>query len=115
MKKEISALFSKSKSQQLNESLENEIEVSKLSYPDSDFILMADSLYIAMDGAATDEDAIYRVFNKMQTRADVLQLIKAFGEKEGENLAEWLGGDLSSAEIGKVNKILADKNIKYSF
>ena len=51
----------------------------------------------------------------MQSRSDVLQLIKVFGVKDGETLTEWINYDLSASEIDKNNTILATNDINYSF
>lgn len=88
---------------------------TKLSYQDTQYQNMADALYEAMDGMGTDEDTIYSVFYKMNNKADVLKLILIFGEKEGENLPQWLHSDLNFSEISKINSILSTKNIDYSF
>lgn len=100
---------------QLADSLNEEIDTNQLTITQAQFNTYASSLYAAMEGAGTDEDKIYAVFRAMKTRADVLQLIKTFGVKDGETLTEWLHGDLSASEIEKINTILAGNNINYSF
>lgn len=72
-------------------------------------------LYRAMDGAGTDEEQVFSVFNAMGNDADVLNLIKAFGLKEDENLSQWLADDFSQSDLDKINNILASKNIEYRF
>lgn len=76
---------------------------------------MVSGLYAAMKGMGTDEEAIYSIFRQMRSRSDLMEVIKAFGERDGENLAQWLISELSHKEISKVNQILATNNIKYSF
>lgn len=115
-KKEITDLFAKDKAKELDKQLDNEIQTEHLTYPESDYTLMASTLYTAMDGAGTDESAIGRIFNKMQNRSDVLKLIQAFGVKDGEDLSQWLQGDLDAADMATyVNDILSKKQINYSF
>lgn len=100
---------------QLANSLDEEIDTNQITITQAQFNTYASSLYAAMDGVGTDEDKIYAVFRAMNTRADVLQLIKTFGVKDSQTLTEWLHGDLSASEIEKVNTILAGNNINYSF
>lgn len=85
----------------------------------------ADKLFMAMDGQGTDEDAVKEVFEYMQNKADVLELIKAFGIRDYEdelfvvypyNLTQWLNADMDKADVKEyVNDILKSKNIKHSF
>lgn len=103
------------KNRKLAESLDEEIDVDALTLTQTQLNTFASSLYAAMDGPGSDEDKIYAVFRSMGSRSDVLQLIKTYGVKDGENLTEWLYGDLSTKEIAKINNILANNNINYQF
>ena len=96
-------------------SLETEIKTDDITLTQAQFNSYASALYSAMKGAGTDEEKIYNVFRQMQTRSDVLQLIKVFGVKDGDTLSEWLNDDLSASEIEKINTILASNDINYSF
>ena len=96
-------------------SLETEIKTDDITFTQTQFNAFASALYAAMDGAGTDEQKIYNVFRQMQSRSDVLQLIKVFGVKDGETLTEWINDDLSASEIEKINTILATNDINYSF
>lgn len=79
------------------------------------FSTYAAKLYRAMKGPGTNEQAIYTVFEAMNTRSDVQQLVKTYGTKDGETLREWLYGDLSEDEIEHINAIFASKSINYKF
>lgn len=79
------------------------------------FNMLANKLYTAMKGVGTDEDTIFSVFGQMRNTADVLKLIAVFGTKDGETLEQWIRGDLSSWEINKLNRLLDNKGIAYSF
>lgn len=79
------------------------------------FNMLANKLYTAMKGVGTDEDTVYSVFGQLGNTADVLKLITVFGTKDGETLDQWIRGDLSSWEINKLNRLLANKGIVYSF
>lgn len=86
-----------------------------LSYSTSEYNSMAARIYAAVKGPGTDEDTIYAQFNKLKTKADLLRLIAAFGTKDEMTLSEWLADDLNNSEINKVNNILANSGIDYSF
>lgn len=79
------------------------------------FNMLANKLYTAMKGVGTDEDTIFSVFGQMRNTADVLKLVAVFGTKDGETLEQWIRGDLSSWEINKLNRLLDNKGIAYSF
>ena len=53
----------------------------------------ANQLYQAMDGLGTDEDAIEMVYDDAPTLYDCAHISAAYGNKEGENLIEWLDDD----------------------
>lgn len=87
-----------------------------LTLNESQYKLLADKLYMAMDGLGTNNDNIYAVFNAINTKADLLKLIAVFGIREDENLSEWLYGEWgSTSRNNKINTILAMKGIDYSF
>lgn len=95
------------------------------------------ALVEAMNDCGTDENGVYNQFKKLNNIADVYALIKRweiryyrvcaasspisyikylFNDKAfGGNLSTWLTYDLSATEIGKINKILSDKGIKFKF
>ena len=86
-----------------------------LTLSNADYNRLADKLYKAVKGVGTDETAIYAVFNALTNKADLLKLIAVFGTKDDMTLVQWLYDDLNSREIGKLNSILANKGIDYSF
>ena len=45
----------------------------------------------------------------------VLYLIQVFGVKDHETLVQWITSELNSKERTKLNSILANKNIDYTF
>lgn len=107
------------------------------SYTDSQYSSFVNVLVQAMTGCGTDEDQVYDVFRKMHNDADIRKLIIAFGVQYyepcvwtspvsyaiwqandhayGGDLATWLGYDLTTSEIGKINQILAGSGINYQF
>ena len=98
----------------LNE-MNREIQSTDITLTQAQFNACASKLYGAMKGWGSDEGKIYAVFEEMNTRSDVLQLIKTFGIKDSQNLNEWLHDDLSAKEIAHINEILSTKGINYSF
>ena len=108
-------ILDKSANQKLVDEANTTIKVEDISITQDQFHTYAQKLYKAMKGAGTDEKAIYEVFKAMNSRSDVQQLIKTFGVKDGENLAEWLYDDLSAGDIEHINAILATKSINYQF
>ncbi len=103
------------KNKQILSNLEQDINVRKISYPLSYYPLWANELFEAMDGAGTNEDVIYKIFGKLKTKDDVLQLITAFGVKDDETLTQWLVDDLGEDDRATLNRLLSDKNIDYQF
>lgn len=66
----------------------------------------AGTLYQAMDGIGTDEDAIESVYRSLKTLFDCVHVSAAYGTREGENLIQWLRGD---GELGNVSRMLKGK------
>ena len=64
-------------------------------------------------GWATDEDAVYEVFEALDSRSDVLSLYKEFGTHEGHTLSEWLSKELSFSERQHIQEILNAKGITF--
>ncbi len=95
--------------------LDEEISTDNITISQQQFNGYASTLYDAMKGFGTKEDRIYEVFEKMNTRSDVLQLIKTFGVKDSMTLIDWMMDDLSVKEINKINQILVSRQIDYKF
>jgi hypothetical protein len=98
---------------------------------------MVEQLVQAMNGCGTDETMVYDVFRRLNNKLDALYLIKAFGvqfyqpcaasqplsymkwlwddQSFGGDLGTWLAYDLSTDEIGNINKILVSKGIGIQF
>lgn len=100
---------------ELARDLDEEISPEKVTITQEQFNSFASKLYHAMKGLGTREQDIFDVFEQMQSRSDVLQLIKTFGIKDGDNLKAWLYDDLNSSEINKINQILATNGVNYIF
>ncbi|WP_222166851.1 hypothetical protein [Edaphocola aurantiacus] len=110
-----------------NELKDLEAQGQKPTYTISQFKVMCDKLWQAMDGMGTDEDAIYDVFGMMKNDADVLMLISTYGTRDIDDadalwknvksltLTQALASDMDRSEIGKINSILATKQINYRF
>ncbi|PRY97733.1 hypothetical protein BY457_11113 [Marinilabilia salmonicolor] len=91
----------------------SKLQISKtgLSFSDSEYGIMAQSLYLAMDGPGTDEETIFAIIQSMRNRDDLLMLIKAFGiRRYGVVTSLWFGSDLNlvgwfNEELGSKDKI----------
>lgn len=95
--------------------LDKDIDTNYLSYPTSYYAIWAQDVYRAVNGIGTNEQAVFDVFKKLKNKDDVLQLITAFGVKDGETLSQWLIGDLGDDDKETLNRLLSDKNINYQF
>lgn len=95
--------------------MNSEIQSDEITLTQAQFNACVNKLVAAMSGWGTNEAKVYEVFEEMNTRSDVLQLIKTFGVKESQNLNEWLHDDLNTNEIAHINQILSTKNINYMF
>lgn len=91
--------------------IEAEIVPDKLSYTESQYSSMADTIDNAIGTFSDDEEAIYEVFMRMQTNSDVLKLQEAFGIRSGYDLFTILHRNLNNDEIQKINSFLAQRNI----
>jgi hypothetical protein len=90
------------------------IQKENLTITPSDAALFANTLYGAMLDIGTDEKVIYSTIDKINTKDDMLLVIKAFGMKQylwgaraaflGQdyNLIGWLGFELTNKEIAKI-------------
>ena len=94
---------------------EAKVNYSNLSMTKTEFTDLANKLYRAVKGLGTTTDHVYEVFNALQTDSDLEYLKLIFGTKDDMNLVEWMYDDLSKKELQRVNKILSDKGIGYSF
>jgi hypothetical protein len=90
------------------------VQKENLTITPSDAALFANTLYGAMLDLGTDEKAIYSTIDKINTKDDMLLVIKTFGMKQylwgaraafiGQdyNLIGWLRFELSKKEIAKI-------------
>lgn len=90
------------------------IQKNNLTITPSDAALFANTLYGAMQDIGTDEETIYSTIEKINTKDDMLLVIKAFGMKKylwgardpwfGQeyNLIGWLRSELSNKEVAKI-------------
>lgn len=109
-------VIDKKHNQELAKEADEEIVTERITLTQMQFNALASKLYNAMKGLGTHtEEDIFEAFGKLQTRADVLQLIKTYGIRDGEDLNQWLLGDLNSKEMNQLNQILVNNGINYMF
>jgi hypothetical protein len=88
---------------------------------------IANQIHAALNGAGTDESAVYRAFAQVKNDLDVVNLTKAYGIRklstgtwnpasdfEG-TLGQSLTEELNAKEMAALNTLLAKKGIKYRF
>lgn len=72
---------------------------------------IADSIYTAVKGFGTDEEAIYSALMNIKTNADFQYVVQKFGIRDDETMIQWLTGDLSSSERKQCNEILSGNGV----
>ena len=102
---------------QLNEVNKLEITPTDVTVTGSQMQSLISKLKAAFGrwGWGTDEDAIYEVFETVNSRSDILTLIKEFGVVDGHTLTEWLNNELDASERQHLQEIIAAKGINYQF
>ena len=71
--------------------------VSEQSLPSGkNFKQLANMLEKAMTGGGTDLDKIKLVFDQIKNKQEYMELKKAFGMREGQDLETWIGRDIWS-------------------
>lgn len=93
----------------------NAITTSNVTLTQVQLNTLADKIYNAVKGAGTDEKSIYDAMRTLQTKDDVLALIKTFSVRDSMTLREWIYDDLNNSEVSKINDILLSKGISFSF
>lgn len=101
----------------LNNELNDHIQETgeSLTMSNATFNMLANKLYTAMKGPGTDEDTVFSVFGQLSNTADMLKLVAVFGTRDGETLDQWIRGDLGYFDLQKLNRLLSNKGIAYSF
>ena len=88
---------------------------SNLSYPSTWYNEAAETLFIAMNGAGTDEDAIITIIDQLQTKDDWNKLVKVYGVRTLDafwvntctgNLPTCLMSELSGSDLDKIRSKL---------
>ena len=66
-------------------------------------------------GWGTDENAVYEVFNRINNGADLRKLISVYGTRHDMTLNQAIVDELGRSELNKMNTILSNNSINYSF
>lgn len=104
--------------EQVNNAIDNYEQThpnKKPNYSAHEYTDFANLIYNAVEGAGTDEDAVFRVIYKIRNELDYLYLNKAFGVRDGLTLASWIANDFNVQQIGKLNAELAKYGIAKKF
>ena len=103
------------KQRNIDNEVNNAITASNVTITQVQLNTLADKIYKAVKGSGTDEKSIYDAMRTLQTKDDVLALIKTFSVRDSMTLREWLYDDLNNSEVSKINDILLSKGISFSF
>jgi len=99
------------------------IKKENLTISTSDAGIFANTLYGAMLDFGTDEKTIYSIMDKINSKDDMLLVIKSFGMKQylwgtragiigqNYNLLGWLQFELSTSELAKIKPKFNNWNI----
>lgn len=113
------------KQDSLTRGARRDTDKSQLSYSDTEYKIMAENLFEAMNGYGTDENSIYTTLSKLKSAADWYRLIDVYGVREHSNsayagfwsftgnLIESLNNELSSSEKARVSSILASIGVVF--
>ena len=116
--KKTSKTFANAMTQKQQEYINSlEIDESQVGLPTTQINTLVAKLKTAfgMWGAATDEDAVYDVFETINTRSELLKIISVFGVHKDHTLNEWMTKELNQKELEHVQEILESKGIVYTF
>jgi hypothetical protein len=100
------------------------IDKSRLTYSESEYGLMAQRLFLAMDRIGYDSGVVLSVMGSMCTRDDLLMLIKTFGIRrygiitslffgQDLNLIGWFVEELNDGDSARVGGIFRTFNIPF--
>lgn len=101
-----------------------QINVRNLSFSTSEYGLMAQKLFLAMDGVGTNKTSVMSVLNSMRTGDDMLMLIREFGVKrygiitslwfgKDLNLIGWLNSEFKGSDLEQVGTIFRSFGIPF--
>jgi hypothetical protein len=91
------------------------------SFPDNQYVTWGKLINDELNSALIDEDKIYTIFRNLKNIVDLYKLQSAITYTEGflfkinRTLDEVLSYFLFDSDINIINKILASKNINYTF
>ena len=123
--REIKKALTKSDDEKFIDDIDQAIEYeeqtgNQLTYPLAQYSIYADTIEEATDTSGTDEEAIYSVFDALENNTDLLQLIKAYGERYSfyfgiptgkYTLSQIIESELDTGEKVVVQGILDSKGI----
>ena len=96
-----------------------EIDTSKLTMTTTQVNNVVSKLksafYSGLFGTTEDEDTIYKAYEMLGSRSDVLTVEKEFGVYKDKTLKEHIYKLLDEDEIAHINEILSAKNINYQY
>ena len=89
------------------------INMNNVTVSEQDIVTYANELYLAMKGIGTNEQKIYDIFSKLNTKDDYNYLFKTFAVKDGKTLKEWIYSELDGNELARLNEITKYYNVSF--
>lgn len=119
IKKYVIGSIARDPSKDTAKDLGKEVNKNRLTYPESTYKTMADSIYRAMDGAGTTWTTVVRVISALRNADDWKMLVSTFGVKKSTvwsssfsgNLIEWLEDELDGSEMKEISGMLNKINV----
>jgi hypothetical protein len=107
-----------------------DVDASNLTINQADATIITNNLLVAMNWYGTDEQAIFDNLNRLQTKDDLMLIVKTFGIKlyDGFGLGEdwfsrkistpkdlsgWLRAELSGGDLTKAKAIFDNLNVPF--
>ena len=127
IKKRISLAGSFAEKRQIDNAIEDLAKKNiKPTWSKSTYLLAANQIFTALDGAATDENVIERIFERMKNDADILSLMEAYGIREVKSglplvnnfkgtMAGAIADEFDEFEVKSLNKILTKNGVTILF
>lgn len=95
--------------------VEVEIQKQGATLSDAELRSVAASIKNSWGFLNDDEEKIYSSFSRLNNLNDLLLVIRYYGTYKGEGLEDSISSRMNAREVNKINEILANKGINFSF
>ena len=108
-------VFARRQKTDLEKEAEQNIDKDDLTYNNAEYSSLAERIYAAMNGVATDENTIVEIVKKMKTASDWYKLVTKFGTRKttswfssfSGNLVEWITDEIEGFYLNEVKQHLS--------